>query len=447
MMMLSIHSNRSRQMLTRVGQHLLREARPVFNRSLPRLATTRHMMPAKLVCLMLLPCLALHAQDQYHFRTLHEFGNAKDGAGVWDSVTVDDHGSVYGTTSGGGAYRHGIVFRLELGRDGRRAETIIHNFPDSPVDGQGPLGGMLFDPSGTLYGTTQGGGGNYEYGTVFKMSLGPSGWKETILHRFGLKDQACCPQGNLAWDTKADLYGTADSIFELFHGKKYWMETVLHIFTGRDGDGSGPEAGPIRDTAGNLYGTTLGGGGGGCGGGCGTVWELSPPVSGLTQGWAEHILHRFGIGDTLAFPGVGQLAMDRQGNLYGTVNGGKYRAGVIYKLSPVPNGSAAGGLWRETILYNFTGGSDGGPSEGVILDKAGNLYGTTGVGGKFGEGTVFKLSPQPDGSWKFTLLHTFTGADGAEPANNPTLGPDGKLYGTTATGGKYGGGVVFEVTP
>jgi len=448
MMMLSIHSNLSRRMLTRVGQHLLLKARPVFNRSLPRLATTRHMTPAKLVCLMLLPCLALHAQDQFHFRALHEFGNAKDGAGVWDSVTVDDHGNVYGTTSGGGTYRHGIVFRLELGRDGRWAETIIHNFPDSPVDGQGPLGGMLFDPPGTLYGTTQGGGGNYEYGTVFKMSLGSSGWKETILHRFGLKDQACCPQGNLAWDTKADLYGTADSIFELFHGEKYWTETVLHIFTGRGGDGSGPEAGPIRDAAGNLYGTTLGGGGSKeCGDGCGTVWELSPPASGSgAQGWTEHILYRFGFSGNEAFPGVGQLAMDAQRNLYGAVLGGKYRAGVIYELSPVPATSATG-EWRETILYNFTGNADGGFPEGVIMDKAGNLYGICGVGGKYGEGTVFKLSPQPDGSWKYTLLHTFTGADGAEPVANPTLGSDGKLYGTTATGGQYGGGVVFQLIP
>jgi uncharacterized repeat protein (TIGR03803 family) len=97
--------------------------------------------------------------------------------------------------------------------------------------------------------------------------------------------------------------------------------------------------------------------------------------------------------------------------------------------------------------YNFTGTSDGGLPEGVILDKAGNLYGITGVGGSYGEGVVYELSPQAGGSWKYTLLHTFNDYNGAEPVANLTLGPDGKLYGTTATGGANGGGVVFQLTP
>jgi len=399
---------------------------------------------AWVLSLLLFACI--HVQAQYHFRVLHDFGNGNDGAGVWDSVAFDEDGNLYGTTSGGGIYQYGTVFKLRPQGDGEWKEAVLRSFRVNDPRGDDPNGGLVVDRTGNLYGTTDAGGDGY--GTLFRLGRGSRGWTFTVLHRFGVKDRACCPAGNLILDPEGNLYGTGGSAFELSPGPKGWTENILHVFTGRNGDGQGPMAGPIRDAAGNLYGTTLGGGGGGCGGGCGTVWELSPPApSSGTQGWTEHILHRFGVGDTLAFPGVGQLAMDRQGNLYGTVNGGKYRSGVIYKLSPVPNGSAAGGLWRETILYNFTGGSDGGPSEGVILDKAGNLYGTTGVGGEFGEGTVFKLSPQPDGSWKFTLLHTFTGADGAEPANNPTLGPDGKLYGTTATGGKYGGGVVFEVTP
>jgi hypothetical protein len=144
---------------------------------------------------------------------------------------------------------------------------------------------------------------------------------------------------------------------------------------------------------------------------------------------------------------VGQLALDPQGNLYGAVEGGKYRAGIIYRLSRVQGGSGMDEAWRETVLYNFTGGADGGFPEGVILDKAGNLYGICGVGGSYGNGTVFKLSPHPPNNWEYTLLHTFNGYDGAEPVVNLTFGSNGKVYGTTATGGTYGGGVVFEITP
>jgi uncharacterized repeat protein (TIGR03803 family) len=406
-------------------------------------------MPPKPLLLVLLIFSSLAGQGQYHFRVLHAFGNGNDGAGVWSSVTLDKTGTVYGTTSGGGTYKGGTVFRLNLAPNGRWTETILHTF-GSGHDGAGPFGGVVLGPSSALYGATQV-GGTYDAGVVFKLTIERGQWREAILHNFCARpncDDGSAPWGSLTIDPKGNLYGTAYVAFELLPHRKGWSDATLHVFTGKNGDGQGPFAGPIRDAARNLYGTTLGGGGGGCGGGCGTVWELSPPAPGSgAMGWTEHILHRFGVGDNLAFPGVGQLAMDSQGNLYGAVDGGTHRAGVIYKLSPIPNGSAAGDVWRETILYNFTGGLDGGPSEGVTLDKAGNLYGTTGVGGKFGAGTVFKLSPQPDGSWKFTLLHTFTGADGAEPANNPTLGPDGKLYGTAATGGKYGGGVVFQITP
>jgi len=337
---------------------------------------------------MLLLCLALPAQGQHHFRVLHYFGNGNDGAGVWSSVTLDKAGNIYGTTSGEGLYKAGTIFRLAPST-GYWKETILHNFGSWPHDGEGPFGGVLLTASGTLYGATQVGGA-YGAGTVYQLSRGLHGWREVVVYNFTNHDLACCPWGNLVEDPDGNLYGTGHSAFELSPSPKGWTETILHVFSGKNGDGQSPMAGPIRDVAGNLYGTTLHGGGSKeCGDGCGTVWELSPPVSGgeaSAQGWTEHILHRFGVDDTLAFPGVGQLAMDAQGNLYGAVLGGKYRAGVIYKLSPVSAASATS-EWRETILYNFTGGSDGGFPEGVILDKSGNLYGIC------GGGVVFQLAP------------------------------------------------------
>ena len=408
------------------------------------------VMRPKLLFLALLILSSFTAQGQHQFNLLHAFGGGKDGAGVWDSVAFDSRGNAYGTTSGGGDYGHGIVFQLRLTSKGKWSETVIHSFPDSPEDGQGPLGGVVFGADGTFYGTTEGGGGGYEYGTVYEMARTPQGWKETVLHRFGRRDQAGSPWGNLVMDEQRNLFGAAYAAFELSPGPKGWTESILHVFNGDNGDGLGAVAGPIRDTAGNLYGTTMYGGGGPiCADGCGTVWELEPSANDDASGgkaWKEVILHRFGFSaDDGAFPSLGQLAMDGDGNTYGAAGGGKLPYGVVFRLARVTDGSSV--KWRETILYNFTGGADGnGPGGGVILDNAGNLYGTTIAGGN-GNGVVFELSPQTDGSWQYTLLHTFDGSDGSQPDANLTLGPDGKLYGTTATGGANGGGVVFQLTP
>jgi uncharacterized repeat protein (TIGR03803 family) len=398
---------------------------------------------------LILPLLA--AQAQHDFRVLHSFGAGNDGAGVWDSVTIDASGNVYGTTSGRGVYGGGTVFRLTPGSSGHWSETILHNF-GWQNDGAGPLGGVLIGPSGVLYGTTETGGG-HDRGVAFSLSPGNGRWQEKILHSFCSRqncDDGGAPWGNLIMDGNGNLFGTGYVAFELVPGPKGWIDITLHDFTGNKGDGSGPQAGPIRDAAGNLYGTTLYGGGGPiCADGCGTVWELSPPAVDDASGgkaWKERILHAFGYSDDDGvWPSLGQLAMDSEGNLYGAADGGKLPYGIVFKLTRV--GDSSGVNWRETILYNFTGGADGDhPGGGVILDSAGNLYGTTIAGGN-GNGIVFELSPQTDGSWKYTLLHTFVGSDGSQPDANLTLGPDGKLYGTAATGGAHGGGVVFQFTP
>ena len=216
-------------------------------------------------------------------------------------------------------------------------------------------------------------------------------------------------------------------------------ETVLYNFTGGS-DGSRPQSSLIADGAGNLYGTTALGGT--CPGwnqyGCGVVFEISPNGSG---GWKQTVLHTFAAPPDGAKPLFSPVIFDKSGNLYGTTQwGGASNVGTVFELSP------AGASWTATILYSFTGGADGGhPAAGLVMDPAGNLYGTGQTGGANGQGTVFKLSP----SGAETLLYTFgsQSGDGSYPFAGLVLDETGNLYGTTLSGGANGGGTVFKLAP
>ncbi len=230
---------------------------------------------------------------------------------------------------------------------------------------------------------------------------------------------------------------------------------VLYRFTAGS-DGEKPQAGLVWDTAGNLYGTTSSGDGGtGCNNGtagCGTVFELSPLSGG---GWTESVIYVFQGSSDGASP-YSTLIFDKSGNLYGTTNaGGEHKMGTVFELSP-----QAGGTWTETVLHSFGASHDGYyPIAGVIVDKKGNLYGTTIAGGShkcFDEcGIVFELSPLSGGKWKYQVLYNFgaTETDGANPRGNLAMDSAGILYGTTYEGGKGNGcgnlgcGTVFELKP
>jgi uncharacterized repeat protein (TIGR03803 family) len=274
-----------------------------------------------------------------------------------------------------------------------------------------------------------------------------------ILHLF---TWAKNPQGNLTFDAAGNLYGTTEdggsakcdgcgAVWKLARNAKgAWTVTILHAFTGVDG--ANPLAGLIFDLAGNLYGTTAGGGDLGCHKpyGCGVVFKLAPKPDGT---WTESVLHSFTGADGWE-PDAG-LIVDATGNLYGeTLFGGADDSGVAFKLAP-----SADGTWTESVLHSFTGGADGdGPGAGLILDVTGNLYGTTYYGGSDVHGVVFKLKPNPDGTWTESVLHSFTGADGSEPQAGLTLDAAGDLYGTTTFGGACafspsGCGVVFKLAP
>ena len=262
------------------------------------------------------------------------------------------------------------------------------------------------------------------------------------------------PTAGLSMDQAGNLYGTASqgglisygSVYRLSHKGSSWVFQPLYSFLGGS-DGAKPTARVIFGPDGALYGTTSQGGGSGCGGkGCGTVFILRPPphpAPSVFGNWTITILYRFQGGNDGANPGYGDLIFDSSGNLYGTtVNGGTSGAGTIFRLAP------SGGGWTESVLYSFTGGSNGGnPYSGVVLDKSGSLYGTTVNGGAADGGVVYKLVPS-EGSWTESVLYSFTGgADGGLPYGGVIFDGLGNLYGGTSAYGTGGGGTVYMLSP
>lgn len=260
-----------------------------------------------------------------------------------------------------------------------------------------------------------------------------------MFHRFTGGTDGGDPQGDLTFDQSGNIYGTTTSggvgygvVYELTPSSEGWVQNVLYSFQG--GDGVGPYGGVVFDPAGNLYGVTLLGGPYGSG----TVYQLSPSGT----GWREKVLYGFTGGSDGNEP-YGGLIIDAKGNLYGTtIFGGDPECGTVFELTP-----AAGLDWTFNQLYAFQSGSCySGSWDKLSMDAAGNLYGTIYSGG-FGCGSVFKLTPSA-GSWTYASLHDFTcGDDGANPISIVTFDENGNLYGTAKAGGRYGDGVVWEITP
>jgi uncharacterized repeat protein (TIGR03803 family) len=369
-----------------------------------------------------------HAQ-KYSYKDLHRFaGFPTDGDHSYAGLTRDSEGKLYGTTSKGGASGYGAVFTLAA----NGTETVMYSFTGG-ADGSVPMAGLILDPEGNLYGTTQNGGasgtgGASGAGVVFELNAMGT---ETVLYNFTGGADGGNPEAGLLRDREGNLYGTterggASSAGIVFKVDATGQQTVLYAFTGGT-DGGYPLAGLVGDSEGNLYGTTSGGGAG-----AGVVFELD-------SNGAETVLYRFTGGADGGSPFAG-LVRDSAGNLYGTTSAyGQstgFGYGVVFKLD------TAG---TETVLHAFTGGDDGAlPYAGVIRDSAGNLYGTTYQGGKTNCGVVFKV----DSAGTESVLHMFTGkAGGRNPAAGLLLNSKGDLYGTTVYGGTADNGVVFRLTP
>ncbi len=315
--------------------------------------------------------------------------------------------------------------------------------------------GVTIAADGTLYGTTFYGGSNtctgIGCGTVFRLrpplsaphsALSP--WNETILYRFTGTDGAL-PQGDLTFDPAGNIYGTTvgggqsnwGTIYKLAPPGGGWTESASYSAQEFDGNGSQPYGGVVLDHSGNLYGVFQFGGQSN-----GTAYQLSPSGS----GWTLHVLHNFGFEQDNGIEPIGGLIMDAAGNLYGTtLYGGSFLpGGVVYELS------AGGGGWTYHTIYSFLNG-DGGPEDKLMMDSAGNLYGTAFSAGEFGWGSVFKLTPSL-GGWTMTSLHDFCAddspcPDGMRPMSNVVMDTEGNLYGTTTGGGANGFGVVWKIAP
>ncbi len=349
--------------------------------------------------------------------------------------------------------------------------AFIYSF-QGPPDGEYPDGGVIADAAGNLYGTTPQGGTNNCYGGAFfsgiVYELTPpvppgSPWTETILHTCDFSGDGLAPTGELIFDKAGNLYGTTGAggtstnctygcgtVFELSPPSEpggEWTETILYNFD----SGVAPNGGLIFDKAGNLYGTTFSGGTGNCtmGGnvGCGIVFELSPPsMPGGT--WTFTLLYSFLGGDDGAFP-TDPVIFDSAGNLYGTTQygGGNLDTGTVFELTPSP-----GGTWSEVVLHSFGSVENDGlsPNSPLLLVVGGQLLGTTPAGGRGGSGTAFSLRPptSPGGSWNYTILHHFGfGTDGRGPATGLALGSGGVVYGTTTRGGTGMSGTIFKLVP
>lgn len=425
------------------------------------------------------------ASAEWNEKVLYSFQGGTDGSTPGGGVIFDKAGNLYGVTEEGGSTACppgwcGTIYELSPPAQNGEAwtETVLYVFKGHDQnDGSSPAGTLIADAGGNLYGVAAYGGSGpcvlfgtpTGCGAVFELSppdkFGDP-WTETVLYNFQGGNNGDLPVGSLVFDKAGNLYGSTEfgggqgTTCDIFYGGNcgtvfelsppnvkggQWREQVLHSFAGGT-DGALPNGGLVLDRMGTILGTTFYGGEATCGGiegiGCGTVFAIfAPSIKG--KKWTEGQVHVFQGGSDGSWPSAG-LTLDPAGYIFGTT------IGTVFRFEPL---LGVVGSLQETILYEFNS-QVWGPQGTLILDKEGNLYGTTYSAQQF-SGTVFRLQSDTGGGryWAFDLLYGFTGGtDGGKPGAGLVF-RSGGLFSTTQIGGTGTGcgfagcGTVFEVTP
>jgi uncharacterized repeat protein (TIGR03803 family) len=320
-------------------------------------------------------------------KVIYSFAGDADGEYTDTDLVMDNAGNIYGTSVQGGLYGSGTVFQVTTAG----VHTVLYSFTGG-ADGGEPYKGVTLDAQGNLYGTAvTGGGGSCE--------------------------------------------GGCGVVFKVTQSGGSWTQSVIHTFTGGS-DGSGPGSGVTFDKLGNLYGMTPTGGANGVG----TIYQMKPQSDGS---WKLRVIHTFTGGTDGLGGSAGRMILGAAGNLYGvTTVGGANGDGIAFSLVPTQSGS-----WTLNVLYAFKGSPDAGfPYGGLLLDKLGNLYGTTYYDGANDLGSVYKLTHK-NGAWSESVLYSFKGGtDGSGSIANLVMDAVGNLYGTTSEGGAgCSCGVIFKL--
>lgn len=392
------------------------------------------------------------------YRTIHQFRTEASGSHPVTEIVRTADGMLYGTSQGGGTKGLGTLFRLAPPQtaNGAFGYTLLHVFAGGQ-DGAIPLSGLVPGPGGSLFGTTESGGGGScsgGCGTIFELApKAGGGFVYRVVNRFAASTGGARASGGLAVRS-GRIYGTTSAggryaggtVWELRRVGSGWSRTVLHSFRGGRNDGLYPRSGVVFGPDGALYGTTESGGSDA--GGRGTVFRLALTSDGTKP--APTILHRFADDGNGTGP-IGPVTLDSAGTVYGTTPYGGtgtcfLKCGTVFRLAK------SGGTWRASVIHRFDGAAGGAfPRGALVFDGAGRLYGTASIAGARGSyGTIFRLDPPATagGSWQRRILHTFAGppSDGAIPFGGLTRS-GGAFWGTTRDGGRDGLGTVFRATP
>jgi uncharacterized repeat protein (TIGR03803 family) len=392
---------------------------------------SRHAIVATLVTAAALAPVASTAQTE---TVIHSFLRH---ANPYAAPLIDRTGALLVPTYAGRKW--GDVARV-FARSGGWSKRTVFIFDGS--DGEDPSGSLLLGQNDTMYGLTNF-GGTGGYGTAYSLTpTGNHGWSGSVLYNFKGTSDGGQPRGTLVRDKATGiLYGTADgggtsncgTAFALTPSNGTWSYTVIHTFGGGN-DGCFPGSGiGHRSGKGVLLGTTASGGTSNDG----TVFQLTQ-----SKGkWHSSVLYAFKGGNDGIYPG--DVVCDKAGHIFGVAGGGASGAGVVYELT------RAGQAWQQSVLYSFTGGTDGGGPTGLLLEPAtGTVFGTTQYGGSHDDGTLFKLV-SAGGSWTESVVYSFgsTPHDGRSPSSHPIEDPiTGTLYGTTSKGGEGGDGTLYQIT-